>query len=88
MIFLLLAAAILIIGLAICELHELGFFSRERKVVRAEDRRDKANPPAPNMIWSDKYMMWMDVDDRTPERKAQDEAIAAEECRKNGCHKP
>lgn len=54
----------------------------------AIDRRDPNNPPDPSMVWSDKYEMWMDVDDRTPERKAEDKAIADEECRKHGCHKP
>lgn len=49
------------------------------------DRRNKDKPPRPGMIWSEKHMLWMDPDDRTPERKAKDEAIAAEHCRKRGC---
>ena len=49
------------------------------------DRRDKNKPPYPNMVWSDKYGMWLDRDTRTPEQRAEDEAIAREECRKNGC---
>jgi hypothetical protein len=27
------------------------------------------------MVWSEKHSMWVDVDNRTPERKAKDEKI-------------
>lgn len=30
------------------------------------------------MTWSEKHQMWVDPDTRSPERKAKDEAIAAE----------
>ena len=30
------------------------------------------------MIWSEKWGMWLDPDTRSPERRAQDEKIAAE----------
>lgn len=39
------------------------------------NRRDRAHPPRPEMIWSEKYGMWVDPDTRTPERRAKDEAI-------------
>ncbi len=39
------------------------------------NRRDKAHPPRPDMIWSGKHGMWIDRDTRSPERKAKDEAI-------------
>lgn len=39
------------------------------------NRRDPSTPPAPNMVWSEKHSMWVDVDNRTPERKAKDEKI-------------
>lgn len=41
-----------------------------------ENRRDRQNPPRPNMIWSDKHKLWMDPDTRSPERKRKDEAVA------------
>jgi len=39
------------------------------------NRRDKTRPPSPDMIWSEKFGMWIDPDTRSPERRAQDEAI-------------
>ena len=40
------------------------------------NRRDKTKKPRPEMIWSERYGMWMDPDTRMPERRAKDEAIA------------
>ena len=39
------------------------------------NRRDKAQPPRPEMIWSEKYGMWIDPDTRSSGRRAKDEAI-------------
>lgn len=41
------------------------------------DRRNKACPPRPGMIWSTKHKMWIDVDRRSPEEKALHDKIAA-----------
>lgn len=38
------------------------------------DRKNRNIQPAPNMNWSEKYSMWVDIDNRTPERKLKDEA--------------
>ena len=44
----------------------------------SENRRDPLSPPRPGMIWSNKFGLWMDPDDRTPEQKARHEKIAQE----------
>lgn len=39
------------------------------------DRRNKSIQPGPNMEWSEKHSMWVDIDNRTPEQKAKDDKI-------------
>lgn len=39
------------------------------------NRRDKSINPGPDFVWSEKHQLWADVDDRTPERKLEDECI-------------
>jgi transcriptional regulator with XRE-family HTH domain len=40
------------------------------------NRRDRANPPKPGMIWSEKYGLWVDPDARSVEQRIRDEAVA------------
>jgi len=42
------------------------------------DRRNPKCPPRPGMIWNIPHQMWIDVDNRSPERKAADEKLAAD----------
>jgi len=42
------------------------------------DRRNPKCPPRPGMIWNIPHQMWIDIDNRSPERKAADEKLAAE----------
>lgn len=39
------------------------------------NRRDKNNPPIPNMVWSDKYQMWLDKDTRSEKQKEEDKEL-------------
>ena len=39
------------------------------------DRRDRSIKPPPNMEWSEKHSMWVDIDNRTPEQKLRDKKI-------------
>jgi len=39
------------------------------------NRRTSKRAPGPGMVWSPKWKMWLDVDDRTPARRRADEAI-------------
>lgn len=41
------------------------------------DRRNRAKAPRDGMIWSEKWGMWLDPDTRSPEQKAEDDAIVA-----------
>ena len=40
------------------------------------NRRNPKRAPEPGMVWSRKWKMWLDVDDRSPARRRADEAIA------------
>lgn len=42
------------------------------------DRRNRDKMPKPGMIWSEKYLLWMDPDTRTQEDKFRHDLIAAE----------
>lgn len=41
------------------------------------DRRNPAVKPRPNMVWSERHLMWLDPDTRTPEQKVRDQQVAA-----------
>lgn len=38
-------------------------------------RENKPKPPRPGMAWSERFKRWVDPDNRSPERRAKDEAI-------------
>jgi hypothetical protein len=42
------------------------------------DRRNPKKAPKPGMVWSEKYKMWLDKDDRTPDQQRKDEEVARE----------
>lgn len=37
--------------------------------------RDRTKPPKPGMVWSDRPAMWVEPDERSPERRARDERL-------------
>lgn len=49
--------------------------------------RDRNKPPLPNMLWSDKYQMWIYPDNRSAAEKASDEKIAKELEERNEVYK-
>lgn len=38
--------------------------------------KEEPKPPRPGMVWSERFKRWVGPDTRSPERRAQDEAIA------------
>ncbi|MBI2933423.1 MAG: helix-turn-helix transcriptional regulator [Planctomycetes bacterium] len=37
--------------------------------------RDRAKPPKPGLVWSERHAMWVEPEDRSAERRAKDEQI-------------